>query len=92
MVEAVQCTAPHTNQVIGKISYSPTEFAAGVPAAKADADCSGEFQAKLDPAAFSDPTLKPGRLTPADPATWARTPVVACVVFSDSPISRSLLR
>jgi hypothetical protein len=92
VVEAVQCTAPHTNQVIGKISYSPTEFTAGVPAEKADADCSGEFQAKLDPAAFSDPTLKPGRLNPADAATWARTPVVACVVFSDQPISRSLLR
>jgi hypothetical protein len=92
VVEAVQCTAPHTNQVIGRISYSPTEFTAGVPAEKADADCSGEFQAKLDPAAFSDPTLKPGRLNPADAATWARTPVVACVVFSDQPISRSLLR
>ena len=92
VVEAVQCTAPHTNQVIGKVTYSPSEFTAGVPADRADADCSGEFQTKLDPAAFSDPTLKPGRLNPADAATWARTPVVACVVFSDQPISRSLLR
>jgi hypothetical protein len=92
VVEAVQCTAPHTNQVVAKITYSTTEYTAGVPEAKTDADCTGEFQAKLDPAAFSDPTLKPGRLSPADPATWSRTPVVACVVFSDNPISRSLLR
>ncbi len=78
--------------MIGRIAYSPTEYTAGVPDPKADADCTAEFQAKLDPAAFTDPTLKPGRLAPADPETWARTPVVACVVFSDSPISRSLLR
>ena len=92
VVEAVPCSAPHTNQVIGKITYSATEFPAGVPAAKADAACSTEFQAALDPAAYADPTLKPGRLTPADVATWTATPVVACVVFSDDPISRSLLR
>ena len=92
VVQAVQCTAAHTNQVVGKITYSTTEYATGVPEAKSDADCTSEFQAKLDPAAFTDPTLKPGRLTPADPATWSRTPVVACVVFSDNPISRSLLR
>jgi hypothetical protein len=92
VVEAVLCTAPHSHQVIGKISYPVAEFPTVVPEAKAEADCNGEFQAKLDPAAFSDPTLKPGRLTPADAATWTRTPVVACVVFSDSPISRSLLR
>jgi hypothetical protein len=92
VVQAVQCTAAHTSQVVGKITYSTTEYATGVPEAKSDADCTGEFQAKLDPSAFTDPTLKPGRLTPADPATWSRTPVVACVVFSDNPISRSLLR
>lgn len=92
VVQAVQCGAAHTNQVISKITYSPAEYATGVPPAKADADCSAEFQAKLDSTAFSDPTLKPGRLTPADTPTWARTPVVACVVFSDQPISRSLLR
>ncbi len=91
-VEAVACTVPHTDQVIAKISYSPAEAASGVPDTKADADCNNEFQAKLDPNAFGDPTLAPGRLFPADAATWASKPVVACIVFSDAPITRSLLR
>jgi len=91
-VETVPCTQPHTDQVIAKISYSPSEATGGVPTSRADADCNTEFAAKLEPAAFDDPTLKPGRLAPADAATWARTPVVACVVFSDNPITRTLLR
>lgn len=91
-VEAVACTAPHTDQVIAKVSYSGAEALAGVPDAKADEDCNTQFQAKLDPAAFTDATLKPGRLAPADAATWARKPVIACVVFSDNPLTRSLLR
>ena len=91
-VEAVACTAPHTDQVIAKVAYSGAEAVAGVPDAKADADCNTQFQAKLDPAAFTDPALKPGRLAPADAATWARKPVIACVVFSANPLTRSLLR
>ena len=91
-VEAVACTSPHTNQVVAIASYSPVDSRADVLAGRADSDCNAQFQAKLDPGVAGDPTLKPGRIAPADDATWARKPLVSCVVYSDGPISRSLVR
>lgn len=91
-VEAVECTSPHTNQVIATASYSPVESRSAVLAGRADSDCDARFQAKLDPTVAADPTLKPGRIAPADDATWARKPLVSCVVHSDARITRSLIR
>jgi hypothetical protein len=91
-VEAVACTSPHSSQVVTKIPYGLGDTRESVLGGRADADCSREFQAKLDPSAFTDPTLKPGRLAPADDPTWLRNRAVACVVFSETPISRTLLR
>ena len=46
-VEAVPCASPHTDQVIAKVVYSPTDTLADVRANRAAADCEGELRQKV---------------------------------------------
>lgn len=89
-VEAVPCTSPHTDQVIAKISYVGENYY-DVVGSKANDDCDAQYQQKLDPEVFDDPTLSRGTLAPADVLSWGKNSAVACIVFSSAPISRSLL-
>ncbi|MHA6781653.1 hypothetical protein ACVGOW_11740 [Pseudonocardia saturnea] len=91
VVEAVPCTSPHTDQVIAKVTYDETDSLADVLAGQADTDCNAQFEALVDPAALEDPSLLPGRLVPSNADTWSRNRVIACVIFSENPITRSLL-
>lgn len=89
-VEAVPCTSPHTDQVIAKITYTNENYF-DVVGGKADKDCLEQFKQKLDSATLKDPALQKGTLSPADIQTWITYNTVACIVSSDTPISRSLL-
>ncbi len=46
-VEAVPCASPHTDQVIAKVVYSPTDTLADVRANRAGTDCEGELRQKV---------------------------------------------
>ncbi|MGD9529736.1 hypothetical protein [Pseudonocardia sp.] len=85
------CTEPHLYQVISKISYAATDSWQDVSERLGAQACEAEFREKLSQAVRSDTTLHPGTLVPADPQSWTRHPSVACVVSSDTPITRSLL-
>lgn len=91
-VEAVPCTSAHSDQVIAKVTYGATDTRAAVLDGRASADCDAQFQDKLDPSVAGDPTLERGQLVPSTDATWDRNRGIACVVFSQNPITRSLLR
>lgn len=91
VVEAVPCTSPHTDQVIAKVTYAETDSLTDVLGGRADTDCNAQFEALVDPAALEDPSLLPGRLVPSNADTWSRNRVIACVIFSETPITRSLL-
>lgn len=91
-VEAVPCTVAHSDQVIAKVTYGATDTRAAVLDGRAGADCDAQFQDKLDPSVAGDPTLQAGQLVPSNDDTWNRNRVIACVVFSQNPITRSLLR
>lgn len=92
VVEAVPCASPHTDQVIAKVTYADTDSYTDVLDTRADSDCNAQFEALVDPAVFEDPSLSPGQLVPSNAETWSRNRAVACVIFSDQPIERSLLR
>lgn len=89
-VEAVPCTSPHTGQVIARLAYPSTDPFEGV-AAKGTEQCAVQFADKLDASVLTDPAFQAGYIAPADAASWTRTPVVACIVFTEQPVTRSLL-
>lgn len=91
-VEAVPCVSPHTDQVIAKIVYSPTDTLADVRAGRAGADCEGELRQKVGYATLTDPAYSTGTLVPADDTTWTADRAIACVVMSDAPRPGSALR
>jgi hypothetical protein len=90
-VEAVPCATPHTDQVIAKVVYSPTDTLADVRTNRAAADCEGELRRKVAAATLTDPAYSSGTLVPADDATWNPGRTVACVVMSDGPRTGSVL-
>ena len=89
-VEAVPCTSPHTGQVVTKLAYPSTDPFEGVTA-KANSHCAVSFADELDASVLADPSVKAGYIAPADAVSWMRSPVVACIVATDEPLSRSLL-
>ena len=91
-VEAVPCAAPHTDQVIAKVVYSPTDTLADVRANRAGADCESELRQKVGYATLTDPAYSTGTLVPADDTTWTAGRTIACVVMSDGPRTGSALR
>jgi hypothetical protein len=91
-VEAVPCTSPHTDQVIAKVVYSPTDTLADVRANRAAADCEGELHQKVADATLTDPSYSRGTLVPADDTTWTAGHTIACVVMSDAPRTGSALK
>lgn len=90
-VDVVDCSTPHTRQVVAKISYSAADPFAGARA-RAETDCAAKFTSVLSAADRRDTTLQAGFIVPADEGSWARNPVAACTVISTAPISRSVLR
>ena len=91
-VEAVPCASPHTDQVIAKVVYSPTDTLADVRANRAGADCEGELRQKVGHATLTDPAYSSGTLVPADDTTWTAGRTIACVVMSDGPRTGSALK
>ena len=91
-VEAVPCASPHTDQVIAKVGYSPTDTLVDVRANRAAADCEGELRQKVADATLTDPSYSRGTLVPADDNTWTAGRTIACVVMSDAPRTGSALR
>ena len=91
-VEAVPCASPHTDQVIAKVVYSPTDTLADVRANRAGADCEGELRQKVADATLTDPAYSSGTLVPADDTTWTAGHTIACVVMSDAPRTGSALK
>ena len=91
-VEAVPCASPHTDQVIAKVAYSPTDTLADVRANRAGADCEGELRQKVADATLTDPSYSRGTLVPADDTTWTAGHTIACVVMSDAPRTGSALK
>jgi hypothetical protein len=91
-VEAVPCASPHTDQVIAKVVYAPTDTLADVRANRAGADCEGELRQKVADATLTDPAYSSGTLVPADDTTWTAGHTIACVVMSDGPRTGSALK
>jgi hypothetical protein len=91
-VEAVPCASPHTDQVIAKVVYSPTDTLVDVRANRAAADCEGELHQKVADATLTDPSYSRGTLVPADDTTWTAGHTIACVVMSDAPRIGSALK
>ncbi len=91
-VEAVPCASPHTDQVIAKVVYSPTDTLVDVRANRAAADCEGELHQKVADATLTDPSYSRGTLVPADDTTWTAGHTIACVVMSDGPRTGSALK
>jgi hypothetical protein len=91
-VEAVPCASPHTDQVIAKVGYSPTDTLADVRANRAGTDCEGELRQKVADATLTDPAYSTGTLVPADDTTWTAGHTIACVVMSDAPRTGSALK
>lgn len=91
-VEAVPCVSPHTDQVIAKVGYSPTDTLADVRADRAGADCEGELRRKVGYTTLTDPAYSTGTLVPADNTTWTAGRTIACVVMSDGPRIGSALK
>ncbi|HEX5813301.1 MAG TPA: hypothetical protein VFY38_14435 [Pseudonocardia sp.] len=91
-VEAVPCASPHTDQVIAKVVYSPTDTLADVRANRAATDCEGELRQKVAPATLTDPGYSSGTLVPATDTTWTAGRTIACVVMADGPRTGSVLK
>ncbi len=91
-VEAVPCASPHTDQVIAKVGYAPTDTLADVRANRAGTDCEGELRQKVALATLTDPAYSSGTLVPATDMTWTTGRTIACVVMSDGPRTGSVLK
>ena len=90
-VEAVPCASPHTDQVIAKVAYSPTDTLVDVRANKAASDCEKELQEKVATTTLTDPGYTSGTLVPANDTTWNAGHTIACVVMSNGPRTGSVL-
>ena len=91
-VEAVPCASPHTDQVIAKVGYAPTDTLADIRANRAATDCEGELRQKVALATLTDPAYSSGTLVPATDTTWTAGRTIACVVMSDGPRTGSVLK
>lgn len=83
-VEAVPCTSPHTSQIVSDYDGNGS------------AGCEAVFQKKLVSSAFGDKSISFGHLEFTSSSSGG-TPIKtvtggSCVVFSQQPITRSLLK
>ncbi len=90
-VEAVPCASPHTDQVMAKVVYSPTDTLADVRANRAGHGLRGRTapEGRLRHAHGS--RLLGRNTVPADDTTWTAGHTIACVVMSDGPRTGSAL-
>jgi hypothetical protein len=89
-VKKVQCTQPHTGQVVAVPDYAGRSHDEAVNTLSV-ADCTREFRAKLRSAALANKRYRLGQIFP-DALAWSRSTSVACVVATDAPTTGSALK
>jgi hypothetical protein len=91
-VEAVPCSTPHEDQLVEKVNYAPTDNRNDVVANRANRDCDAAYKKKLTAKTLRDPSISKQVIYPATDEAWTASPVVACTVHTETPITRSLLK